>query len=757
MIPSQFDPTEPYLCVGYLRMSSDQQNPRSPEQQLETIQETLARKKLPWKIVKIYRDDSITGRFSSRRPGYKSMLQDLKSGRVQADLLLVDTFERLTRAKYSAAEREKFRRNGVLILSALNQFEDPTTMQGRALSVIEEWRSSAEGEVKAHNVLRGKRDAIRRGHWPGGVPPLGYKLEHFVDGDGRRAGDAYSKLHPDSKAIFVVQEAFRLADELGYGTNRIAKTLNEDSRIPKDFKPIYPATIGHLLDNSIYIGNLVWGKNATDIIDDVRLLMERPEDEWEHYPGFCDSLVSEDVWNRVNSLRRGRGQRSKQARDAAKRRRGVPGVHAPGIALKYPLTGLVRCHHCNRAMTPSSSSPFVTQSGEVKRYVAYTCPAAPSDICVNRTRIPEDWLRETVSGIVRKRLFLDEFDAPQGTEMAASTELERIRNRAEFRMLTEDVRKELYALDVAMPDWEATLETERAQLAANCSGWYQSLAKQDLQAEVRSELETLVAKARGRINEIANELSSRAAQRRDSESVIDPATVLQRLKELSSVLAGENPSAVNVMLSQHIEGIYCDQSGKVIVRTCRLGALAGALELVLQTSALPPAADDLDRTQFVARRRARRDILGVIESDDQTDALVDFAIDPDRFAGLDERWFHEDEFQVPRRRSWAETHAAEVAAFRLDSHVSMERTAKHFGKAVPTIREALRYARDELGIDALGKSVSRPTLPNWAKSNAKEVADFISSGRTLKEAAKAFGKSEPTIRKALVFARELDS
>lgn len=757
MISSQFDPSEPYLYVTYLRMSSDKQNPRSPDQQLKTIQETLARRGLPWKLVKIYRDDAVTGRYSSRRPGYQRMIQDLKSGKVHADLVLVDTFERLTRAKSASAEREKFRRMGLLILSALNQFEDPTTMQGRALAAMEDYRSSAEGEAKAHHVLRGKRDAIRRGRWPGGAPPLGYKLEHIVEGAGRRAGDAYSKLVPDLETLFIVQEAFRLADVLGYGANRIAAALNEDPRIPEGLKPLHAATVGNMLDSPIYMGDIVWAKNATDIVDDVRLLKERREDEWEHHKGFCESLVSEDVWNRVRDLRKARGERVRQAREAAKRRRGIPGIHSPGIALKYPLTGLVRCQHCGRAMTPSSSSPFVTQSGEAKRYVAYTCPAAPSKVCSNRTRIPEDWLRETVSLLVRKRLFLDEFEGPQEAEMAAATELERIGKNPDFRILMEDVKKELAVLDATAPDWESTLESDVAQLRSSCSGWYQSLAKPDLDPEVRSELEALVSQAKGRIAEISGELSARAAQRRSCESTLDSAEALQHLKELSSIMAGTNPSAVNVVLSQHIEGIYCDQSGKAIVRTCRLGALAGALELILETTPGAPTTNPDVSTKFVARRRARRDILGVIEDDDQADAAVDFAIDPDRFAGLDERWFHEDEFQVPRRRSWAETYAAEVAAFRLYSHSSMERTAKHFGKAVPTIREALRYARDELGIDAFGKAVSRPSLPNWAKANAREVAAFMTPGRTLKDAVVAFGKSEPTIRKALEFAKGLDS
>ena len=408
MIRPQFDSKKVYICIVYLRMSSDKQNPRSPEQQLATIEETLKRLGFNWKIIVVYRDDAISGKYTRRRPGYQKMIRELKLKKVQADLILVDTFERLTRAKNATAEREKFRKMGVLVLAANNQFADPTTTQGRALAAIDDMRVSMDGEVKAHNVLRGKRDAVRQGRWPGGPPPFGYRLEFVVvNGERLRAGDSYSRLVPDREISWIIEEVFRLADALGFGTNRIAKFLNDHPSVPAELKPMHPSTIGHWLDNPIYIGELIWGTNATEVIDDVRKKEPRPAEEWERFPGFCEPLVAREVWERVHALRTARGKRAKEAREREKPRHGIPGIHSPGIALKYPLTGLVRCDHCGRAMTPSSSKPFVTRSGESKRYVAYTCPAYPSGICSNNKRIPEDWLREVIMNLIRQRLFFE--------------------------------------------------------------------------------------------------------------------------------------------------------------------------------------------------------------------------------------------------------------------------------------------------------------------------------------------------------------
>ena len=79
-----------------------------------------------------------------------------------------------------------------------------------------------------------------------------------------------------------------------------------------------------------------------------------------------------------------------------------------GLALTYPLSGLVRCQHCGRSMVASGSGAYETKSGDARRYVAYCCPGYHSGGCTNGRRIPELWLRETIMTLVRQRLFFGE-------------------------------------------------------------------------------------------------------------------------------------------------------------------------------------------------------------------------------------------------------------------------------------------------------------------------------------------------------------
>ncbi|MBI3860971.1 MAG: recombinase family protein [Planctomycetia bacterium] len=407
MIKNSFNPNECHPYVRYGRMSDPSQNPRSPEQQFAMIDETLRRVGFPWVHVRDYRDDGITGRLINKRAGFNQMLSDIKSGILQVDLILVDTYERFGRAEeLPALRRRLYNRFGVLLLTADSMFCDPTTVQGKALAMVEAIRSTEDGRIKAHNVIRGKRDVARLKHWPGGEPPFGFKLQTVMsDRNGRTEVD-YSILVPNPETSWILQLIFRTAHENGWGTGRLAKFCNAHEDIPATFKPFYAATVGYWLQNPIYYGELLWEAHNTGIVEDRRIRERNVEEDMLRIADFCEPLIAREIWDAIRALRQERSARIKAARarnsDASAKLIDAP---VPGLALKYLLTGLVRCGHCNRAMTPSSTQPYTTQGGTVKRYVRYVCPGYLEGACPNGTRVSEDWLREQVVGTIRERLF----------------------------------------------------------------------------------------------------------------------------------------------------------------------------------------------------------------------------------------------------------------------------------------------------------------------------------------------------------------
>lgn len=172
MLKRVFDLKLVYRAIVYLRMSSDQQNKRSPEQQLAEIKRCLKTLRLKWNIIKIYRDNAKSGRFLRKRREYQQMMQDIKTGAVTVDLILVDTLERFGRVdELPAIRKELYEKHGVLVLTADTGFADPNTPQGKALGMFEAMRATEHGRILGHNVLRGKRDAIGKGIGLGGRHP----------------------------------------------------------------------------------------------------------------------------------------------------------------------------------------------------------------------------------------------------------------------------------------------------------------------------------------------------------------------------------------------------------------------------------------------------------------------------------------------------------------------------------------------------------------------------------------------------------
>lgn len=338
---------------------------------------------------------------------------------------------------------------------------------------------------------------------------------------------------------------------------------------------------------------------------------------------------------------------------------------------------------------------------------------------------------------------------------------QRILASPAFREFLEQVQKKLMERLPDASTLEVSLQAERSELERQCQGWKVSLSNPSLSATVRYALEADMDQAMERITAIEIRVAEFQSSASRSQAAVDAVAVAERLEGLSEILAAENASATNLVLAQHIAGIYCDSEGKVVVRLCQLGALGNPELLgVVGSAGQQDGAESEPVTRASGRRRrTRRNVDPDFHDDEEViDAANDFAVDPARFAGLGPEWFTDDVFHVPPRLSWAEEHASNVAEFRLKTNATMEKTAKHFGKSVPTIRQALRHAQEQHSINAFGKGVSAPTRAYWPRDNADAVVKFFSHPEaTMKSAQDHFGKSQPWISKAKKIAHERTS
>src|SRR5262249_22477839 len=136
---------------------------------------------------------------------------------------------------------------------------------------------------------------------------------------------------------------------------------------------------------------------------------------------------------------------------------------------------------------------------------------------------------------------------------------------------------------------------------------------------------------------------------------------------------------------------------RVVVRTCKLGALAGATDLLAQPDAVAPEASSASGEALVAKPR-RRAVRRVGEADgDQSElyAAAHAAAAVDRFRGLGAERVWEHTFHIPPRTTWPDEHAQEVARLWRETGWPLTRLAEHFGRSIPTIRLALKKTKNE--------------------------------------------------------------
>ncbi len=298
--------------------------------------------------------------------------------------------------------------------------------------------------------------------------------------------------------------------------------------------------------------------------------------------------------------------------------------------------------------------------------------------------------------------------------------------------LMERVREHLAELERAEPDRSAALQQELAQLDSNIKGWSQSLADPDLPVELRQAIQQQWKDALDRQQQIQQHIREQAVMCSRAEEVLDHDEVWTRLEKLAEVLAEHNPTLGNLELSFHIDRIDCHPDGRVEMRTCQLGALTGAYELVAESGGAPvddaAAAPGRGTTATGPRRRTRLRLNYVDVERSQLQAAADFVADPYRFSDLGDEWFWTDTFQVPTKSpSWAEEHAEAVQRRYNELKAakgkkpSLNVLAAEFGKSRPTISAALKIAENGGPLrDPRCKDPGAPTID--AKALAAEFA-----------------------------------
>ena len=324
----------------YARVSSDRQDvDLSISAQLRALRD-YARKN-DYIVAREYIDEAESGRIADR-PEFRKMIDEASKPNAPFGEILVWKFSRFTRKReHAVAFKSMLRKKGVRVVSITEHADDTPT--GKLLEAIIESVDEFYSENLAQEVTRGMREAASRGFWIGSRTPYGYSRVMVYDGPKKRP-----TLEPDPDASRVVKRIFDMA-EAGTGMLHIARALNDEGIASPAGKLWSKNGIHFILRNEVYTGTLIWGANAKDKAEPVRIEKAFP------------AIISKAKSQRVNSLMRSRAPKV---------------INPRRVGSTHLLSGLLKCKACNRAL-----SAQVAKSGQFSYYVCQSIMKHGKDAC----------------------------------------------------------------------------------------------------------------------------------------------------------------------------------------------------------------------------------------------------------------------------------------------------------------------------------------------------------------------------------------
>ena len=378
-----------YRVGVYVRLSKeDSRAGESVSIENQKLMLTKYVKEMGWELAEVYQDDGFSGT-NQNRPDFQRMLSDVKEGYINT--ILVKDLSRLGRNYLDVGNlAEVFLPEYGCELISLNEKLDD-------MVVFRNWFNEQHSKTTSIKVKAGKRASAQNGRYVGAYAPYGY----MRDPDNRH------RFVVDKNTAHIAARIFEMRAS-GVGFRAIAAQLNEDGIIsPREYyyqkkNTINPTrssrlwnenTIKCLVANEVYIGNLVSGKTGTLSYKNQKTIRKDKAD-WIRVEGTHEPIVSQELWDRVQSLSRKRYKPSRR-----------------GDNEKNLFSGLLYCGDCGLRLRSRVERRMRKDGSENKR-VSYMCSTygrSGKNACSIHS-ISEKALVELVGENIRTHTSIVEYD-----------------------------------------------------------------------------------------------------------------------------------------------------------------------------------------------------------------------------------------------------------------------------------------------------------------------------------------------------------
>ncbi|MGI4764645.1 MAG: recombinase family protein [Janthinobacterium lividum] len=413
-------------AVVLTRVSSDMQNPESPDDQ---ERDCLARVKSEgWQHVGTFHDREVTGA-TEWREGFQKILSGLQRG--DFDIIVAESLARISRDQEDSAALYKRACFAEVIIFTLVETE------------IEDWHVGIKSIINAAylqqlatDTRRGLRGRIVAGASAGGLS-YGYDVVSVPEGEKR------GKRTIHSAQAAVVVRVFDLYAK-GVSPKKIASMLNEEGVPAPRGNAWSQSTINGnrkrgtgILNNELYHGYLIWNR--------LRYIKHPDTDKRRSRPNTPDKIVCVEVPDlRIVTADQWDAVRDRQVDlDVVTSVSNKPAGFWSKQRPKYLLSGLMQCGVCRGGFSMISATHVGCSNARNKGQA----------VCTYKRTIKRSVIEATVLDGLSSRLmrpdiyesfmrgFLSEWNREQG-----SRDGEQVRKRDELKRLEKKVRNLVEAI-----------------------------------------------------------------------------------------------------------------------------------------------------------------------------------------------------------------------------------------------------------------------------------------------------------------------
>lgn len=411
--------------AAYCRVSTDKEDQLASLQTQKQFFEEYA-KLHNFELVEVYADEGISGTKLKNRKSFNKMMLDATFNKF--DKVFVKDISRFARNAVDFLESiRKLKSIGIKceFINANLSTEDGEFTLGILALVAQEESANMSKRVKfgkAKNAEKGK------------VPNLIY-------GYNKTIGNLFN-LEINQFEASIIKRIYSMYVFDGYGANKIAQILNKENIKTKRNCNWSQNAISRILQNPIYIGQVINGKEEIkDFLTGIRI--KKSSDDWIVTENKALQIIDAEIFNSAKKILE---LRKKSFKLTSERQ-----------SCKYSFSTLIKCGCCGYSFRR------VKRNFKTKQYIKWTCSGKNSngkDFCGNKTYIDENNLMNEIKSFLidllssKNELFLAVKSSikKELLQMFSNNDIKLIENEIEKLKKIRQKQTEMFEVDAITID-----------------------------------------------------------------------------------------------------------------------------------------------------------------------------------------------------------------------------------------------------------------------------------------------------------------